>query len=235
VQFQYELDRQRCVTHTTILHVATVVSAETQVGTPSCVTPPNTQGERLQCAQALGRLSSVFRDMFLEGLEAAFKHQQLVFHGDCLPHWQTTRPLQHSWTTCRHRTGWCKRSLRLAVHNMFCSIWLVIPIVSLSPITGFFRSTNPRSASRWRDYKNHNKKRTMTLTGEEFLPPLSSARAAEGFPPHSLLRMASQPKAWTTTATLPRSPESAHLRQGQRSPSLKLPFKNVRSATAPCA
>jgi hypothetical protein len=62
---------------------------------------------------------------------------------------------------------------------------------------------------RWRDYKNHNKKRTMTLTWRRVSPPLSSARASQGFPAHSLFRMASQPKAWTSTAALPRSPESA--------------------------
>jgi hypothetical protein len=31
---------------------------------------------------------------------------------------------------------------------------------------------------RWRDYKNHNKKRTMTLTWRRVSPPLSSARAS---------------------------------------------------------
>src|SRR4030095_17242608 len=30
-------------------------------------------------------LSPVFRDKFVEGLEDAFQHQHLVFHGECLP------------------------------------------------------------------------------------------------------------------------------------------------------
>jgi hypothetical protein len=35
---------------------------------------------------------------------------------------------------------------------------------------------------RWRDYKNHNKKRTMTLTGEEFLRRFLQHVLPKGFP-----------------------------------------------------
>src|SRR5262245_16901975 len=107
-------------------------------------------------------LSSVFRDMFLEGLEGAFKHQQLVFYGDCLPLAD-------------------EKAFATFLDNLSAQDWVVYAkppfggpehvLQYLARYTHRVAISNHRLLSvnqsevrfRWRDYKNHNKKRAMLV------------------------------------------------------------------------
>jgi hypothetical protein len=51
--------------------------------------------------------------------------------------------------------------------------------------------TDTHVTFRWKEYAHQNKRRTMTLTQEEFLP-LSRTHPAEGIPAHSLFRISSE-------------------------------------------
>jgi Putative transposase len=126
-------------------------------------------------------LSPVFRDKFVEGLKDAFHHQHLVFHGQCLP-----------------------LADKKAFATFLCSLsaqdWVVYAkppfggpehvLQYLARYTHRVAISNHRLLSvnqsevrfRWRDYKNHNKKRTMTLTGEEFLRRFLQHVLPKGFP-----------------------------------------------------
>jgi hypothetical protein len=113
-------------------------------------------------------LSPVFRDKFVKGLEDAFQRQHLAFHGECLPLAD-------------------EKAFATFLDNLSAQDWVVYAkppfggpehvLQYLARYTHRVAISNHRLLSvnesevrfRWRDYKNHNKKRTMTLTGEEFL------------------------------------------------------------------
>ena len=122
-----------------------------------------------------------FVTTFLQRWKKHFDTNQLVFHRDCLP---------------------------LADKNAFASLlddlsdqdWVVYAkppfggpehvLQYLARYTHRVAISNHRLLSvnesevrfRWRDYKNHNKKRTMTLTGEEFLRRFLQHVLPKGFP-----------------------------------------------------
>jgi predicted Zn-ribbon and HTH transcriptional regulator len=126
-------------------------------------------------------LSRVFRDKFLAALEEAFDRNRLVFHGDCVPLAD-------------------KKTFASLLDDLSEQNWVVYAkppfggpehvLQYLSRYTHRVAISNHRLLSvnesevrfRWRDYKNHNKKRTMTLTGEEFLRRFLQHVLPKGFP-----------------------------------------------------
>src|SRR5262252_5012916 len=113
-------------------------------------------------------LSRVFRGKFVAGLRRAFQRKQLVFLGQC-------QSLAN------------EKAFAAFLRTLFREDWVVYAkppfggpehvLQYLARYTHRVAISNHRLLSvnesevrfRWRDYKNHNKKRTMTLTGEEFL------------------------------------------------------------------
>jgi Putative transposase len=113
-------------------------------------------------------LSRVFRGKFCSGLRRAFSARQLAFFGDCLPLAE-------------------ERNFKRFLRTLFQHDWVVYSkppfggpdhvLQYLARYTHRVAISNHRILSvtesevrfRWKDYANHSKKRTMTLTGAEFL------------------------------------------------------------------
>ena len=126
-------------------------------------------------------LSRVFRGKFCDGLRRAFEARQLGFFGECLTlaDEQNFRPFlrtlfQQDWVVYSkppfggpdHVLQYLARyTHRVAISNH--RILLV---------------TESEVRFRWKDYANHNKKRMMTLTGEEFLRRFLQHVLPKGFP-----------------------------------------------------
>ena len=126
-------------------------------------------------------LSRVFRGKFVSGLRRAFRNQQLAFHGNCLPladpktFGTFLRTLfQQDWVVyAKPPFGGPEYVLhylarythRVAISNH--------RLLSVSPSQVTFR---------WKDYAHHNKRRTLTLSGEEFLRRFSQHVLPKGFP-----------------------------------------------------
>jgi hypothetical protein len=126
-------------------------------------------------------LSRVFRGKFCAGLRRAFHARQLAFFGDCLPLADESN---------------FSRFLR----TLFQQDWVVYSkppfggpdhvLQYLARYTHRVAISNHRILSvnesevrfRWKDYANHNKKRTMRLTGEEFLRRFLQHILPKGFP-----------------------------------------------------
>jgi len=126
-------------------------------------------------------LSRVFRGKFCDGLRRAFEAGQLSFFGECL--------------TLANEVNF-RRFLR----TLFQQDWVVYSkppfggpdhvLQYLARYTHRVAISNHRILSvtesevrfRWKDYANHNKKRTMTLTGEEFLRRFLQHVLPKGFP-----------------------------------------------------
>jgi hypothetical protein len=126
-------------------------------------------------------LSPVFRGKFRAGLRRAFHNKQLVFHGECLP--LADKKAFASFLNKLKEQNWVVYAktpfggpehvlqyLARYTHRVAISNHRILS-VSESEVT-----------FRWRDYKNHNKKRTMTLTGEEFLRRFLQHVLPKGFP-----------------------------------------------------
>jgi Putative transposase/Transposase zinc-binding domain len=126
-------------------------------------------------------LSRVFRGKFCAALRRAFHARQLAFFGACLPLADANnfsrflRTLfEHDWIVYSkppfggpdHVLQYLARyTHRVAISNH--------RIVSVNQAEVRFR---------WKDYANHNKKRTMTLTGPEFLRRFLQHVLPKGFP-----------------------------------------------------
>ena len=126
-------------------------------------------------------LSRVLRGKFCAGLRRAFRARQLVFFGECSPLADETN---------------FSRFLR----TLFQQDWVVYSkppfggpdhvLHYLARYTHRVAVSNHRILSvtesevrfRWKDYANHNKKRTMTLSGEEFLRRFLQHLLPKGFP-----------------------------------------------------
>jgi hypothetical protein len=126
-------------------------------------------------------LSRVFRGKFCPGLRLAFRQRQLAFFGECLP---------------LANENDFSRFLR----TLFQQDWVVYSkppfggpdhvLHYLARYTHRVAISNHRILSvtesevrfRWKDYANHNKKRTMTLTGPEFLRRFLQHVLPKGFP-----------------------------------------------------
>jgi len=126
-------------------------------------------------------LSRVFRGKFIEGLRRAFTNNKLSFYGDCLPlanekaFAEFLRTLfQHDWVVYakvpfggpEHVLQYLARyTHRVAISNH--------RILSVDETKVTFQ---------WKDYAHHNKRRTMTLTCEEFLRRFLQHVLPKGFP-----------------------------------------------------
>jgi hypothetical protein len=126
-------------------------------------------------------LSRVFRGKFVAGLQRAFRRQELTFHGACLP-------LSN------------EKAFAAFVRTLFREDWVVYAkppfggpdhvLQYLARYTHRVAISNHRIlavndthvAFRWRDYAHHNKRRTMTLTHEEFLYRFLQHVLPKGFP-----------------------------------------------------
>jgi hypothetical protein len=126
-------------------------------------------------------LSRVFRGKFCAGLRRAFRARQLVFFGDCLSladernFSRFLRTLfQHEWVV------YSKPPFRGPDHVLqYLARYTHRVAISNHRILSV---TDSEVRFRWKDYANHNKKRTMTLTGEEFLRRFLQHVLPKGFP-----------------------------------------------------
>ena len=126
-------------------------------------------------------LSRVFRGKFIAGLRQAFQRNKLVFHGVCLPLAQ-------------------EKAFATFVRSLFRQDWVVYAkppfggpehvLQYLARYTHRVAISNHRLLSvdnhqvrfRWKDYAHHNKRRTMTLSNEEFLRRFLQHILPRGFP-----------------------------------------------------
>ncbi len=126
-------------------------------------------------------LSRVFRGKFRAGLRRAFHNKQLAFFGECVPLAE-------------------ERNFSRFLRTLFQQDWVVYSkppfggpdhvLQYLARYTHRVAISNHRIVSvtdsevrfRWRDYANHNKKHTMTLTGAEFLRRFLQHVLPKGFP-----------------------------------------------------
>jgi hypothetical protein len=126
-------------------------------------------------------LSRVFRGKFIAGLRRAFQRNKLVFHGVCLPLTQ-------------------EKAFAAFVRTLFRQDWVVYAkppfggpehvLQYLACYTHRVAISNHRLLSvddhqvrfRWKDYAHHNKRRTMTLSNEEFMRRFLQHILPRGFP-----------------------------------------------------
>src|SRR5262249_51049765 len=126
-------------------------------------------------------LSRVFRGKFCAGLRRAFHAKQLAFFGECLPladesHFSRfLRTLfEQDWVVySKPPFGGPDHVLQYLArytHRVAISNHRILSV------------TDSQVRFRWNDYANHNKKRTMTLTGTEFLRRFLQHVLPKGFP-----------------------------------------------------
>lgn len=126
-------------------------------------------------------LSRVFRGKFVAGLRRAFRRNQLAFYGECLP---LADP----------------KAFAAFLRTLFRQEWVVYAkppfggpdhvLHYLARYTHRVAISNHRLLSvndshvtfRWKDYAHHSKRRTLTLTGEEFLRRFLQHVLPKGFP-----------------------------------------------------
>ena len=126
-------------------------------------------------------LSRIFRGKFIAGLRRAFRKQKLVFHGACLP-------LAN------------EKAFAAYLRTLFRQDWVVYAkkpfggpehvLHYLARYTHRVAISNHRLATvtdshvtfRWKDYAHRNKRRTMTLSHEEFLRRFLQHVLPKGFP-----------------------------------------------------
>jgi predicted Zn-ribbon and HTH transcriptional regulator len=126
-------------------------------------------------------LSRVFRGKFCDGLQRAFEAGQLGFFGECLALADEKNfrrflrtVFQHDWVVySKPPFGGPDHVLQYLArytHRVAISNHRILSV------------TQSEVRFRWKDYANHNKKRTMTLTGEEFLRRFLQHVLPKGFP-----------------------------------------------------
>jgi len=126
-------------------------------------------------------LSRVFRGKFIEGLRRAFANNKISFYGECLP-------LKD------------EKEFSQFLHTLFQHDWVVYAkapfggpehvLQYLARYTHRVAISNHRILSvdetkvtfQWKDYAHNNKRRTMTLTCEEFLRRFLQHVLPKGFP-----------------------------------------------------
>ena len=126
-------------------------------------------------------LSRVFRGKFIAGLRRSFQRNKLVFHGACLPLAQ-------------------EKAFAAFLRTLFRQEWIVYAkppfggpehvLQYLARYTHRVAISNHRLLSvddnqvrfRWKDYAHHNKRRTITLSHEEFLRRFLQHVLPRGFP-----------------------------------------------------
>lgn len=126
-------------------------------------------------------LSRVFRGKFVAGLRRAFRTNQLAFYGECLPLANEKHFAEFLRTLFREE--WVVYSkppfggpehvlhyLARYTHRVAISNHRIVAV------------NDSQVTFRWKDYAHHNKRRTMTLTCEEFLRRFLQHLLPKGFP-----------------------------------------------------
>ena len=126
-------------------------------------------------------LSRVFRGKFLDGLRNAFRSKRLAFHGSCLG-WENRKAFyafldtlkEHDWVVYAKKPfGGPEHVLHYLArytHRVAISNHRLVEV------------TDTHVAFRWKDYAHHSKRRTMTLSHEEFLRRFLQHVLPKGFP-----------------------------------------------------
>jgi hypothetical protein len=126
-------------------------------------------------------LSRVFRGKFLDGLRRAFRGKRLAFHGDCHG-WKNRKAFyafldtlqEHDWVVYAKKPfGGPEHVLHYLArytHRVAISNHRLVEV------------TDAEVTFRWKDYAHHSKRRTMTLTHEEFLRRFLQHVLPRGFP-----------------------------------------------------
>ena len=126
-------------------------------------------------------LSRVFRRKFIDGLRRAFRRNEMVFHGPCLP--LAREKAFETFLQALKRKDWvvyAKPPFGGPEHVLHY----------LARYTHRVAISNHRILSvddkevrfRWKDYAHHNKRRIMTLTNDEFLRRFLQHVLPKGFP-----------------------------------------------------
>lgn len=126
-------------------------------------------------------LSRVFRGKFVAGLKRAFRRKKLSFHGACFP--LSNQKAFTAFLRTLFRQDWVVYSkppfggpehvlqyLARYTHRVAISNHRIIDV------------SDTHVAFRWKDYAHHSKRRTMTLTHEEFLRRFLHHVFPKGFP-----------------------------------------------------
>jgi hypothetical protein len=126
-------------------------------------------------------LSPVFRGKFLDGLRSAFRRKQIAFYGSChslenrkafYTFLETLR--EHDWVVYAKKPfggpGHVLHYLARYTHRVAISNHRLVEV------------TDTHVTFRWKDYAHHSKRRTMTLSHEEFLRRFLQHVLPRGFP-----------------------------------------------------
>jgi hypothetical protein len=126
-------------------------------------------------------LSRVFRGKFVAGLQRAFRKKKLVFFGDCQSLAQD-KPFAAFLRTL-FREDWvvyAKRPFGGPQHVLqYLARYTHRVAISNHRIADI---NDTHVAFRWKDYAHHSKRRTMSLTHEEFLRRFLQHVLPKGFP-----------------------------------------------------
>jgi hypothetical protein len=126
-------------------------------------------------------LSRVFRGKFVAGLQRAFRQKKLVFFGDCQSLAQD-KPFAALLRTL-FREDWVvytKRPFGGPQHVLqYLARYTHRVAISNHRIADI---NDTHVAFRWKDYAHHSKRRTMSLTHEEFLRRFLQHVLPKGFP-----------------------------------------------------
>jgi Putative transposase/Transposase zinc-binding domain len=126
-------------------------------------------------------LSPVFRGKFLDGLRNAFRSKRLAFHGSCQG-WENRKVFyafldtlkEHDWVVYAKKPfGGPEHVLHYLArytHRVAISNHRLVEV------------TDDNVTFRWKDYAHHSKRRTMTLSHEEFLRRFLQHVLPKGFP-----------------------------------------------------
>ena len=126
-------------------------------------------------------LSHVFRGKFLDGLRSAFRSKRLAFHGSCQG-WENRKAFyafldtlkEHDWVVYAKKPfGGPEHVLHYLArytHRVAISNHRLVEV------------TDDNVTFRWKDYAHHSKRRTMTLSHEEFLRRFLLHVLPKGFP-----------------------------------------------------
>jgi hypothetical protein len=126
-------------------------------------------------------LSRVFRGKFVAGLKRLFRQRKLAFYGTCLP--LANEKAFHAFLRTLFREDWvvyAKRPFGGPEHVLhYLARYTHRVAISNHRIVDV---TDTHVTFRWKDYAHHNKRRTMTLSQEEFLRRFLEHVLPKGFP-----------------------------------------------------
>jgi hypothetical protein len=126
-------------------------------------------------------LSRVFRGKLCAGLRRAFHARQLAFFGDCLPLADENNFNRFLRTLFQQDWIVYSKPPFAGPHHVLQYLARYTHRVAISNHR-IVDVTDSEVRFRWKDYANHSKKRTMTLTSEEFLRRFLRHVLPKGFP-----------------------------------------------------